>query len=180
MTDTDDDNEDFATLFDAPSVDIEAEMLLWTQVQHHVTPLNARKRVREDAPTRMTMRSLMDDYVYEPEPRESLDAVQPVQEDIERRINKGRIPIELTIDLHDKHREDAHRHLYEMLHNAHRAGKRTALVITGKGRASEGVLKQSLPRWLASSSFADIVSSYAPAANQHGGSGAFYVRLRKK
>jgi len=177
---SDDDSEDFETLFNKPLVDIDAELLLWTQVRSQVEPLKTRERVRNDeAPKRIEMRSLMDDYAYDADMVESADGLQSVQGDIERRINKGRIPIDVNIDLHDMPRKDAHRYLYQSLHHAYNDKKRTALVVTGKGKAGEGVLKQALPRWLASAQFANIVSSYAPAAIQHGGTGAFYVRLRK-
>ncbi len=174
------DNDDFAALFEKPTFDAEAEQLMWTQVKHMVTPLKTREKVRSDVSPKISMRSIMDDYSYDPEQHYSTNqAPAPVQEDVERKITKGRIAIDMKIDLHDMQREDAHRHLYVSLHKATQKGLRTMLVITGKGRAGEGVLKQALPLWLASASFADIVSSYAPSAIQHGGSGAFYVRLRR-
>jgi DNA-nicking Smr family endonuclease len=42
-----------------------------------------------------------------------------------------------------------------------------------------GVLRRSLPLWLAEPEFSVLVSGYASAHARHGGSGAFYVMLRQ-
>jgi DNA-nicking Smr family endonuclease len=82
--------------------------------------------------------------------------------------------------------------LRTFLSSAYAQGLKTVLVITGKGGAEErvppsldpeasprGVLRRSVPLWLARADLSPIVASYAAAGNRHGGSGAFYVRLRK-
>jgi DNA-nicking Smr family endonuclease len=67
------------------------------------------------------------------------------------------------------------------------------LVITGKGAGRErtpaafaererediGVLRRSVPRWLAEAPLRGLVISYQTAAPRHGGDGAFYVLLRR-
>jgi DNA-nicking Smr family endonuclease len=50
------------------------------------------------------------------------------------------------------------------------------LVITGKG----GVLHANIPRWLGEDRFKNLVSGIGPAHIRHGGSGAFYVALKRK
>jgi len=59
------------------------------------------------------------------------------------------------------------------------AGKRCVLVITGHGRISGGVLKASVPRWLAEPELRRHVLAIAPAQPQHGGAGALYLLLRR-
>ena len=98
---------------------------------------------------------------------------------ISRKIAKGRISIEGTIDLHGLNQVEAHQRLWRFLDTAFRSGKRTVLVITGKGVEGEGVLRRSVPRWLEGSDFLTFVSGSQEAHISHGGSGALYVRIRK-
>lgn len=97
------------------------------------------------------------------------------------KIARGQLGIDARIDLHGMTQGDAHGTLLAFLHRAHAAGKRHVLVITGKGRmkGGEGILRGAVPGWLATAPFRGIVGAWAPAARQHGGEGALYVRLRR-
>ena len=98
-----------------------------------------------------------------------------------RKIAKGRVSIDSRIDLHDMTQAQAISRLQSFLYQAHDLGHRHVLVITGKGGSptSEGVLKRMLPIWLNTPAFAPIVNGYQAASRNHGGDGAFYVRLRR-
>jgi DNA-nicking Smr family endonuclease len=98
-----------------------------------------------------------------------------------RKIAKGRIAIDASIDLHAMTQDLAYDRLYAFLADQRSRGARHVLVVTGKGRSlgSEGVLKRMVPVWLNSARFAGLVSGYSSASRQHGGEGAIYVRLRK-
>ena len=76
-------------------------------------------------------------------------------------------------------REQAHPALNQFLAASQAAGRRTVLVITGKGGSGSGILKQAVPRWLHEGSNRDRVLAYLPARPQHGGEGALYVLLRR-
>ena len=78
--------------------------------------------------------------------------------------------------------DEAHGLLLSFLSRAHARGLRYVLVITGKGSsaASGGVLRRSVPSWLATPSFRGYVSGYEDASRGHGGEGALYVRLRRQ
>ena len=107
------------------------------------------------------------------------------------RLNKGQLPVEATLDLHGHHQASAHRALEAFVLASHRAGRRCVLVVTGKGQPrtdapppimaeeAPGVLKRSLPRWLAEPPLADKVLAIRPALPSDGGAGAFYVLLRR-
>ena len=98
-----------------------------------------------------------------------------------RKIAKGRVSIDSQIDLHDMTQAQAMGRLQVFLQQARDLGHRHVLVITGKGGSptSEGVLKRMLPIWLNTPAFASIVNGYQVASRNHGGDGAFYVRLRR-
>jgi len=98
------------------------------------------------------------------------------------KIAKGRIPLEASVDLHGLTQTEAHSLLLSFLHRAHAGGLRHVLVITGKGSSlgSDGVLRRAVPDWLRTSAFRGLVSGFEDAARNHGGSGALYVRLRRR
>ena len=111
-----------------------------------------------------------------------------------RRIRSGRIEIEARMDLHGMRQDEAYAALRGFLNSCHARGLRWVLIITGKGRASldgdrelvtaghltagRGVLRRSVPRWLAEPELRPIIVSYTTAATHHGGEGALYVQLR--
>ena len=98
-----------------------------------------------------------------------------------KKIAKGRLSIDATIDLHDLDQAEAHGLLLAFMHRAHASGLRHVLVITGKGSShgSAGVLKRAVPEWLKTPVFRGLVSGFDSAARHHGGGGAIYVRLRR-
>ncbi len=57
--------------------------------------------------------------------------------------------------------------------------KRCLLIITGKGGAGGGLIKREFRLWLEDKSVAPYILSVSEAHRQHGGSGAYYVLLRK-
>jgi DNA-nicking Smr family endonuclease len=54
------------------------------------------------------------------------------------------------------------------------------LVITGKGKVGQGVLKVRTPEWLADPSLREMVAGVSTADRRHGGDGALYVALKRR
>ena len=105
------------------------------------------------------------------------------------RLLKGKMEIEGTIDLHGLTADQAKIKLIAFIDRSYTLGKRLIIVITGKGkhkgydefqRPINGVLRQSLPDWLSGPSVSDKVLQVTQAQPKHGGTGAFYVYLRRK
>jgi len=97
------------------------------------------------------------------------------------RLRRGQMAIAATLDLHGLTQAEAHSLLNSYLLHAQKAGKRTVLVITGKGtgKVGGGVLRANVPRWLGEPPLSNLVLETAPARGRHGGGGALYVLLRK-
>jgi len=95
----------------------------------------------------------------------------------EEALRKGKRDVEARLDLHGMTQGEAYEALNRAIRSAERSGKRTLLVITGKGKAGGGVLRRMLPLWL--DEFRPAVLAYSQARPEDGGAGAFYVRLRK-
>lgn len=105
----------------------------------------------------------------------------PLERPVRRKLSKGRLALEARIDLHGMIQSEAHGLLLQFLLKAHERGLRHVLVITGKGTSlgSDGALKRAVPLWFALPEFRPLISSFEPAARNHGGDGALYVRLAR-
>ena len=105
---------------------------------------------------------------------------QDIQTRSDKKVRRGQVHIDLTIDLHDLTRDAAFAALVPKIERAFKRRHRTVLVITGKGANLQGVLRQSLPSWLADVALRPYISATSPAHIRHGGSGAFYVFLKRR
>ena len=106
-----------------------------------------------------------------------------------RRMSQGRLKPEARIDLHGMTVGTAHGALTSFILSSQSAGRRLVLVITGKGREVDddspiptrtGVLRHQVPHWLSTPPLAQAVLQVSEAHRRHGGSGAFYVYLRRR
>lgn len=131
-----------------------------------------------------------------PQPAVALGHFDPKQV---RRIRSGRTEIDARIDLHGMRQNEAHGALRAFLYRSVAKGHRMVLVITGKGgsrtRLSSsdvpfgdfinegapegGVLRRSVPLWLAEPDLKVLVVGFTTAHIRHGGEGALYVQLRR-
>lgn len=99
-----------------------------------------------------------------------------------RRLARGEIAAELTVDLHGFPEAEARGALRDALRRARRAGLRAVRVIHGRGLRSPGgpVLKTALPRWLAEPPLGSWVLAFSSAPPEQGGTGATLVLLRTR
>ncbi len=96
-----------------------------------------------------------------------------------KRLTQGRYEIDDTLDLHGMTQAAAHAKLRQFIVRAANRGDRTVLVITGKGAAGQGVLRQQVPLWLKDQDLSPYVIALAQASGKDGGGGALYIRLRR-
>ena len=117
-------------------------------------------------------------------------AEEPVRMDQRafQRLKRGRLYPEARIDLHGMTLDQAHPALTGFVMRSYAEGMRLVLVITGKGKARDdggpipvrfGVLKHQVPQWLKMAPLGPIVLQVTEAHQKHGGSGAYYVYLRR-
>ena len=182
------------------------EVELWNKVRQNASPLHPEKktilreavaqmkvvpardplprfRIGETAPRGMPRNDLT------PSLSDQLSGAQ-VQMDRKRfgKMQKGKLTPERRIDLHGMTVARAHPALQRFMIDAYSQGLRLVLVITGKGRDSDeggpipvkrGVLKHQVPHWLHSAPLKPLVLQVTEAHLKHGGSGAYYVYLRR-
>lgn len=115
---------------------------------------------------------------------------EPLDKTIERKLKQGKITPDYTLDLHGLNQQYAHQKLNHTIETAYHTGKNIILVITGKGKGQakaeewitkgQGVLKSKLPEWVKTPPLKNFVIDAIPAHAKHGGSGAYYIIIRKK
>jgi len=114
-------------------------------------------------------------------------AEKPMDQKLRRKIARGRVSIDATLDLHGMRQFEAHSALIHFVSAAYHLGDRNVLVITGKGVKrtgyaefeQKGVLRNLVPGWLKEPALIHMIAGTDAAAQNHGGAGALYVRLKK-
>lgn len=119
-------------------------------------------------------------------PMKTAPAIEPLGRRMRRSLARGKEGIDARIDLHGLTQAQAHDALLRFLRTASARDARLVLVITGKGKRSDGdgerergVLRRQVPHWLGQPEFRDVVIGFEDAHIAHGGEGALYVRVRR-
>ncbi len=95
-----------------------------------------------------------------------------------RNFNKGNVFIEDKLDLHGFTEVEASNLLENFINQSVEDGKRLILVITGKGKEGEGIIKNNIVSWLNKSTLRNKILAINYASKKHGGSGAMYILLK--
>jgi DNA-nicking Smr family endonuclease len=118
----------------------------------------------------------------------ALPPLAPLESRMRLKLRRGTERPDAVLDLHGMRQAQAHAVLIGFLRRAQIEGRSLVLVVTGKGGASagegpfeeRGVLRRVVPHWLRLSDLRPLVIGFEEAAPHHGGSGALYVRLRRR
>ena len=179
------------------------EAEVWARVAQTVTPLVKRRPVppaltKEDqpradgvaspAPARKVKGRIPPPLPPKPAPRQKEELQPHLDGTWEKRIAKGTLVPDFSLDLHGSNLENAHRRLMHGLTQAKIMGARVVLVVTGKPRPADpmdrgekrGAIRSKVADWLAASEHASDIVAIRGAHRRHGGPGAIYVVLRKR
>ena len=107
------------------------------------------------------------------------------------KLKKGKVEIDYKLDLHGLTQIEAKKALEEAILGAWKNRLRLILVITGKGlrqsksnglngNGATGILRRAVPGWLKETPLSNFVLAFSSAQQTHGGTGAFYVLLRRQ
>ena len=98
----------------------------------------------------------------------------------------------LTFDLHGYSLDEANKKIEHVINSSYENGIRKLIIVTGKGLHSEnekdpfvskdlGILKHSVPEYIKNNKdLMNLIDSITGANLKDGGSGAFYILLKKK
>ena len=186
-----------------------SELALWREVTKTIRPLygaTLRARTPETGqPEPMPALTLISsqpvavskpvDAVISPPPKPpsakpNLMPLAPIERNLRRKISRGQDSVDAVLDLHGMRQHEAHERLRRFLHQSQFNQARVVLVVTGKGSSphknldgeshGKGVLRRLVPDWLRMPDLRSVVLGFEEAAPHQGGSGALYVRVRRR
>ncbi len=104
----------------------------------------------------------------------------------DRKLTRGIVIPDSSIDLHGHTLSSAHALLDQGLDRAIRRGDRVLLLVTGKPPRPEserpharGAIRAAVADWIGASRHADAIAAVRGAHPRHGGMGALYIVLRR-
>ena len=112
--------------------------------------------------------------------------IEVFDRDVDRALARGRRQPEATLDLHGMTLAAAERAVAGFLAESTEQGRRVVLVVTGKGLRVEsgklfgGRIRAEFPAWLERPENRSRVAGVRQAHPRHGGSGAFYLLLKRR
>ena len=122
--------------------------------------------------------------VQQPAPQPALTVGKVVDMDrrMARRLKRGELPMDGRIDLHGLTLDQAHSALTSYIRGAYNRGARCVVVVTGKGKGGDGTgkIRRETPHWLNQAGLRPLVLAVTEARTHDGGTGAFYVLLKRK
>jgi len=109
---------------------------------------------------------------------------------IEKKLKKGRIAINKTVDFHGLSLEKAKRKFIKTIDECFYSEERCILFVTGKGmkrtnqdttntRLFYGRIREGFQNWIYEKDVVSKILNVVPAGFSYGGDGAFFVYLRK-
>ncbi len=165
-------------------------LTLWEQYKKTITPLKKSKKqegldlqkkieidIKEHAPQTPSLKAFE-------EGKRPVSSQGSLQYQSKKKIWKS-LQIQGRLDLHGMTQEKAFKALIVFVHRCFTSKKQDLLVITGKGiklkegKTEGGVLRRQLPLWLEHPDCRPYVHFYTNSHPFEGGTGAFYIRLRK-
>ena len=159
------------------SKDRETDEALWEIATRDVKALGTSGRISPDV-RRKRIRISSGGSAPIP-PALTLPVGGGIDRNTQDRVRKGEMEIEARLDLHGFTINGARIELLRFIGQSYSAHKRCILVITGKGRLGDGAIKREFGIWLEDLSVKPYILSFSQAQPRHGGSGAWYIYLRK-
>ena len=161
------------------------ENRLWRAVASTVVPYAGRSLPPDPPqPPRPVVHSRPQAHPEPPRPvaapRKVPAALHAIEPNRARRIIIGREAIGARLDLHGLSQDRARAALETFIRRAHAEGQRAVLVITGRGRLGESILRRRVPDWLSKPPLRALVAGVSTAHRRHGGEGAIYVALKRQ
>lgn len=181
------------------------EQAVWAQVARTVTPLRPPRASAAEAPKAIA--DVAPVAAPAPPPRKIKGRVPPplpprpvaaaprpsdaglhLDGSWERRIAKGTLAPDFSLDLHGASLDQAYVRLMHGLVQARAMGARVVLVVTGKARpvdaadrgTARGAIRAKIADWLGASEHASDIVAVRGAHRRHGGPGALYVVLKRR
>ena len=159
----------------------------WEIFKEKVQPIKASGKVKYARKKTATKSVQERKVINEINLEEQSEAIRQLDKNILRKIKKGNLIIEESLDLHGYTLEESKEKVVKFIERNYNNKKRFLLIITGKGRRlgvsegwrGEGKLKENVPHWLSSVYLSKYILWFDKATSDKGGDGALMVYLKK-
>ena len=163
----------------------------WEIFKEKVQPIKASGKVnyvrKKPAAKSVQERKVIKENLNEINLEEQSEAIRRLDKNILRKIKKGNLIVEESLDLHGYTLEESKEKVVKFIEKNYENKKRFVLIITGKGRRlgvsdgwkGEGKLKENVPHWLSSVYLSKYILWFDRATSDKGGDGALMVYLKK-
>ena len=160
----------------------------WEQFKKTVIPIkNQKRQIRKQHKSLKVNKKEKTDKEFELMDIKVSDGWGVLEKNILRKIQKGKLKISASLDLHGSNISDSKKLVYDFVNYNSQNDKRVLLIITGKGKRlfvedewkGTGILKTKIPVWLTSLALSKKIVWFDHAPTNMGGEGAFIVYLKK-
>ena len=160
----------------------------WEQFKKTVIPIkNQKRQIRKQHKPLKVNKKEKTDKEFELMDIKVSDGWGVLEKNILRKIQKGKLKISASLDLHGSNISDSKKLVYDFVNYNSQNDKRVLLIITGKGKRlfvedewkGTGILKTKIPIWLTSLALSKKIVWFDHAPSNMGGEGAFIVYLKK-
>ena len=166
------------------------EAALWARLVATVEPLEGRAPITPLVPSvvegrasKPVKRPSTTPGTSEPKTTAATAPANTLDGSWDRRLSRGAIQPDLSVDLHGHTLDTAYRTLDAGLEHAIARGARVLLLVTGKPRAAgsgRGAIRAAVGDWLAASRHSADIAAVRRAHPRHGGTGALYIIFRRR
>ncbi|WP_157220580.1 Smr/MutS family protein [Flavisphingomonas formosensis] len=171
------------------------EAMLWRRVIATVRPIEGNRSMHPslpaaETPSAKTERATKPAPVSSParrgEPASRPSPGETLDGGWDRRLRRGIVEPDATIDLHGHTLASAHAALDAGIARTLARGGRLILLVTGKPRPQQsegprrGAIRAAVGDWLAASRHVADIAAVRGAHPRHGGTGALYIVLRRR
>lgn len=168
------------------------DLQAWKEFTQDIKKIKAVKKAKKETPKEIKVQKHIDipDISFSKHDRElTVGKIDNIDANTAKKFRRGEFGVEATLDLHGYTEDRAYMAVNSFIKNCYSQGKRSVLIITGKGIKKEsddffnqkGILKERVPEWLNSAELRPFVLSFVhPHENlKLGGSGALLILLRR-
>lgn len=150
------------------------------KTNHHIEEIKPKEiEIRKDKVTTVTFEVMKNGKSVVKDDFSQMDG------GLAKRFKREEFKVEAVLDLHGVTEKNAFDKVCDFIKSSYNRRKRCVLIITGKGLddaifSEKGVLRKSVPNWLATSEISPLILAYKNPSESMGGAGALYILLRKK
>ena len=162
------------------------ETALWDEITAQITPLDHNKvrpthPIPTKKPSRPASHNRYGQTTYQKPANVAAGAITTkhgLDRHWDKRIRRGEVMIDASLDMHGLNLAQAHYRLEELLALAIARRWRLLHIITGHAGGA-GVLARNIRPWLEHSAHTAQIATLRQAHPRHGGKGAWYIILRR-